>query len=265
MKRVLAILLSFLCLAVVSCGQSSNNATNEGSEIVLFGSGAPSVLLGNDMDLYVDAENLNVYCKENDNWIPTETNTSRALIKRFSDDSQASKAKALANSFYSTNIVVDFEMEGSNIFTHNIESFNSGILFNEVYTSKEAYLSKDKTSGYYQYQKYYYEDGRHYAEIQGGEKQEIFESDFYYGMAATTFDKVFSTNLNCESLAKELFAILDGSKSELSFTYLGIVIKLSDFSFSFDLANEVLKSMSFKNAQHGINYNCQFSNYGQVE
>ena len=259
-QKYYSLLLLSASIALGGCAENSQPPYAE-KTIVLTSNGAPEKSVGDEFDIFIDSTNMDVYCKEKGNWFPGETRANNVLIGKKENDDWAKELSAIAKSFYLSNVNVDFEFEGNGLFTHEIAQFKNGVLFNEVYTSKDAYVEKDKTGGYYQHQRFYYENNEHYVEAQGGEKQEIDSTSRLYGMASTSFDKFIGGVLGGSSFAASLMDVATGKNTSVTFKNNETVMEFTNFDFTYSNDNKYLTDLTFENTSYGISYNVVFSNF----
>lgn len=217
MKKRHILFLVVSTLAITGCNQSPNTPSDSGDskdELVLHGTSNPIDSLGNDYDVYINEQSLDLFQKNGGVWIPNETKGNQSFFiaknaNRLRESSQNDESKslyeAIINSFLCTKNQVVFEMfyglpHGyiekdleTAMYSVARYSFDSGKMVTDNANSIED-LKKDKinysTYGYYDIaadKHYYSNDNNSWTYINPDDPN----SFFYQPISTTCIDKTF--------------------------------------------------------------------------
>lgn len=217
MKKRHFLFLVASTIAITGCNQSTNIPSDSGDskdDLVLHGASNPIDGLGNDYDVYINEQSLDLFQKNGGVWIPNETKGNQSFFNaknanRLKEGSQNDESKslyeAIINSLLCTNNQVVFEMfyglphdyieQDLETAMHSVirYSFDSGKMVSD-YTNSIEDLKKDKIN----YSKYGYYDitaDKHYYSIDNNSWTYINPEDptsfIYQSISTTCIDKTF--------------------------------------------------------------------------
>lgn len=217
MKRRHFLFLVASTLVITGCNQSINTPSDSGDskdDLVLHGASNPIDSIGNDYDVYINEQSLDLFQKNGGVWIPNETKGNQSFFiakkaNRLKEASQNDESKslyeAIINSLLCTNNQVVFEMfyglphdyieQDLETAMHSVirYSFDSGKMISD-YTNSIEDLKKDKIN----YSKYGYYDisaDKHYYSIDNNSWTYINPDDptsfIYQSISTTCIDKTF--------------------------------------------------------------------------